>query len=104
MSKALTKSEKKLVAMGSSKASRRLREADRSTRMIAVPLALGVAKLDASMGEMVPSFDLPAVGETKLTTIAGYGLCLYYMFAKTPGAAATTAGLSGLALAARGQK
>lgn len=103
MSKALTKSEKKLVSMGRSQAGRKAREASRSARMVAVPVALGVAKLEASMGDMLPSFDLPGIGETKLSTIAGYGLCFAYMFSNSPGVGMTSAGLAGVALAARGQ-
>lgn len=99
---ALTKKDRKLVAIGSSKASRRMREKGRAGRMVGVPVALAVAKADSIAGDMVPSFELPVLGNTKLTTIAGYGLCAAYMFSKNPGTGMTTLGLSGLALAARG--
>ncbi len=90
------------MSAGSAKTGKRLREKGRAARMVGVPVALAVAKADSVAGDMVPSFELPVLGTTKLSTIVGYAGCLGYMFSKNPGTGMTTIGLSGLALAARG--
>ena len=72
--------------------------------MVAVPMAIAVAKADAVAGPMVPSFTIPVLGSTRATTLAGYGACLLYMLSPNPNTITTAIGLSGIALAARGQK
>lgn len=104
MPQSLNKYERKLVAQGSAKTGKRLREQGRSARLVAVPTAIGVAKAEAVAGAMIPTFTLPVLGQTKASTLIGYGLCAAYALSRNPGIGMTTLGLSGLALAARGQK
>ena len=101
----MSKYERKLVNKGQAQARAKARESGRATRMVAIPAAIAVAKLEA-MGQeagVIPSFEIPMLGATRLTTLAGWGLAGVYMFSKHPSTIVTAAGLTGVALAARAQ-
>lgn len=104
MSKSLTKTERKLVAQGSSTATRRIKEKGKGARMLGVPIALGAAKAAkaAKAAGVIPSFTIPGVGPTSASALLGLPLCAYYMFAGNPGTWGTVGGLTGIALAAQG--
>ncbi len=103
MSNKLTKTERKLVSQGASNTRKNLLAGSRKSRMLAIPVAIAVSKADAVAGPMIPSFELPVLGKTRLTTVLGYAGAGYYMLARKAGVATTTIGLSGLGLVCRAQ-
>jgi hypothetical protein len=97
----LTKTERKLVSSGASKASSRLKGQARSRRLMGVTVAIAAAKLDASMGDMSPSIAVPVIGEQKATTIIGALFLANYALSRNPSTIGSALGYAGLGVVCR---
>lgn len=97
----LTKYDRKLVSQGAAAAGKRFKSQSRAKRLTGVSTALAVAKLDAAVGDMAPSFTLPVLGETKLQTILAGVVVARYATARTVSNIESAAGFGAIALLAR---
>lgn len=98
----LSKRDQKIANQGASKSSAKWRARGRSERMTGVLSALGAAKADSAFGDMLPTVNVPMLGETKVHALVGAAAALRYATSsKTPSSFSTAIGFAGLAVAVR---
>ncbi len=90
------------VKESNKKALMSVQTADRMGRFGGVATGLTICKIEAELGEMIPTFDVPGVGLRRWSTIASWPGTLYLAFAPNPGVIGQTLGLAAFAVTARG--